>query len=134
MIGTLFLLAVGLCSCSSDDVEEKKEYKYFVGTKLNVKNKEESKILKQSENNVNNQIKEKHGESSEEIDEDDEDEDEDSSEKKKRKEKEKLNQRNTENLVKFENCKEDEIDNEQSDNEVYCIYVSYEDEFISKLK
>ena len=41
MICTLFLLAVGLCSCSSDDVEEKKEYKYFVGTKLNVKNKEE---------------------------------------------------------------------------------------------
>ena len=64
-----------------------------------------------------NKIKGKN-ESSEEVDdEEDDDEDEDSSEKKKKKAKEKLNQKNSENFVKFENCKEEDIENEQSDND-----------------
>ena len=71
-------------------------------------------------NNIDSNVKEKHNMSSEEIDsEEDYDEDEEDLEKKKQKqkEKEKLNQKNTENFVKFENFKEDDDVEQQSGEE-----------------
>ena len=64
-----------------------------------------------------NKSKIKDGNNSSEMDDDEEYEDEDSLEKKKKMKKEKENQKNSENFVKFENFKEDEIENVLSDNE-----------------
>ena len=108
-------------SIKSDKENENKEKEVVKANYDKIPNHPKIEDENEEDNNESafNKLKGKHGESSDEIDEEDEDEDEDSSEKKKRKEKEKekLNQRKTDNFVKFENCKEDDIDNEQSDNE-----------------
>ena len=69
-------------------------------------------------NNIDSNVKEKRNVSSEEIDSDEDyDEDEEDSEKKKQKqkEKEKINQKNTENFVKFENFKEDDVEQQSGE-------------------
>ena len=69
-------------------------------------------------NNIDSNVKEKRNVSSEEIDSDEDyDEDEKDSEKKKqkKKEKEKINQKNTENFVKFENFKEDDVEQQSGE-------------------
>ena len=81
--------------------------------------------------------------SSDEIDDEEYDEDEDSSEKKKKlmkKEKEKINQKNSENFVKFANFKDDEdlnnvlSDNEEKKNEQKNIIFKEEDSPVKKEK
>ena len=79
---------------------------------------DENEDIKNS--NIDSNIKEKRNANSEELEsEEDYDEDEEMSEKKKQKqkEKEKLNQKNTENFVKFENFKEDDDIEQQSGDE-----------------
>ena len=75
---------------------------------------EEDEDIKNN-NSESNILKEKGNISSEEIDSEEDDEDEDDSNKKKKSKK--LNAKESEKFAKFENFKEDDVDNEQSEEE-----------------
>ena len=98
----------------NNENEHKANYEKIPGNHPKIEDGNEEIKNSHSESNI---IKEKGG-SSDDIDEDEDDEEDDSSEKKKKlMQKEKVKQHNSENFVKFENFKDEELDNVLSEEE-----------------